>query len=823
MENTILSIPHSKCTGCEACGNACPKNAITMEPDGEGFLFPQVNEALCIDCGKCRKVCPVGENPFVSENHVEPECYAMWAENEIRAKSSSGGVFTLLGKWAIENGGAVAGAAYTPDCYSVAHQIAETEAELAPLRGSKYVQSEMGMTYRQVKEILQADRPVLFTGCPCQVAGLYKFLGKDYQNLYTVELVCHGVPAQSIFAKFVKEQEQVVGSKAQSVNMRDKTVAEWDPAMSIHFANGKKGEWKRNQSSYLRAFLNLLDIRPSCGNCQFAKLPRVADLTIADFWDVHRFDPKLDDRKGTSAVLVNNEKGRFLLSKIKPAAKLCTPVPLSHAIKYNPQIKYSSIHNKKRARFYSLLNEYHYPFEKAADYALNDKYDIGYVGWWYGLNYGSALTSFAMNRVLNQMGKTVLMLDFPVVNGSVPEKKPATFTRKFAKHYYDEAPLTALDDYRKYNKMCDTFLVGSDQLWNWWSNRDVKTYFYFLDFADNQHKKIAYSTSFGHEYVYYPEEMKLKVSYLLQRFDAISLREKSGVQTCNRDFNVEGTHAIDPVFLCDPRHYEEAADRSGRAGEEKFLLAYILNPTPEKKQQIQYAAEKLGLPYHIILDGQGNFEELNAQMDDPNVLSNVGIEDWLDYMRKAQYVITDSYHGFCFSIIFRRPMTVLPNRLRGLARFDDLAELTGLKGRFVYSLAEFQNGRLWETPVDFNAVHAGLETFKKQSYQWLCHALETRKSPIKSRELLLWKILEHDQRLHRLDRMPQGEGNQQEIQALRKELQELRAMLEAANRGSRFDRVKDLASRGRTCLRENGFRYTCRRFWEKLRNWLGSR
>ena len=157
--------------------------------------------------------------------------------NEIRAKSSSGGVFTLLGKWAIENGGAVAGAAYTPDCYSVAHQIAETEAELAPLRGSKYVQSEMGMTYRQVKEILQADRPVLFTGCPCQVAGLYKFLGKDYQNLYTVELVCHGVPAQSISAKLVKEQEQVVGSKAQSVNKRDKTVDEWDPAMSICFAN----------------------------------------------------------------------------------------------------------------------------------------------------------------------------------------------------------------------------------------------------------------------------------------------------------------------------------------------------------------------------------------------------------------------------------------------------------------------------------------------------------------------------------------------------------------------------------------------------------
>lgn len=816
MKNTIASIAHDKCTGCGACVNSCPKHAITMQPDPEGFLFPAINHELCIDCGKCIKVCPL-EIDF-DANRAAPECYAVWADDTTRAKSSSGGVFSLLANWVLEQKGAVIGAAYAEDCYSVHHVVVEQEQDLVKLRGSKYVQSDTGRAYTRAKEILQEGRYVLFTGTPCQIAGLYGYLGKSYANLYTLEVVCHGVPAQGVFEKFIREKENEFGSKAVMVNMRDKTVAAWDPALSIRFANGKKGTWKRNESAYLKVFLNLMDIRPGCGSCKFARLPRTADLTIADFWDIHRYDPKLDDRKGTSAVLVNNAKGQFLLEQIKARAKLCEKAPLEHAIKYNAQIKYSSVHSKKRSRFYSLLNDNHYSFEKAADYALNAKYDIGYVGWWYGLNYGSALTSFALNRVLTQMGKTVLMLDFPIVDRPVPSKKSNTHARRFARQYYDESPLTALDDYAKYNAQCDTFLVGSDQLWNWWSNRDVKTFWYFLDFVDNQHKKIAYSTSFGHEQVYYPEDLRLKVCYYLQRFDAISTREKSGVNVCRTDFDVDATHTIDPVFLCDLKHYAAAAEKSAMKPETQYVIAYILNPTEEKRNAIRLVAQELGLPYHIILDGQGNFEELRQQMDDPNVLENIGVEDWLKYMMNASYVVTDSYHGFCFSIIFSRPMSVFPNKLRGLTRFEDLANLTGLGSRFEYSYEDLVSHAPWTKPVDFDTIHRSLRDFQEFSYQWLTDALEARKKQTKSKELLLWKILEHDQRLYKLEHDGNACSNaelQAELAKARKEIQDLKKSLAPSKKAKKFEKLKIKFKNGIRCIKDHGLLYTVKLFIRK--------
>ncbi len=757
MNQTIRQIPSEKCTGCGACLNKCPKNAIRMELNEEGFYFPTIDESLCVNCGLCLKTCPLTQE---SRQNVErPNCYAVWADDETRHQSSSGGVFTLLANWALEQGGIVVGAAYTNDCYAVKHLIIDKKTELSRLRGSKYVQSDTGFVYRKIQKHLTNGQIVLFTGCPCQIAALYAYLGTTYSTLYTVEVVCHGVPAPGLFERFIKEKEAEFHSKAITVNMRDKTVAAWDPALSIRFENGEKGQWKRNESSYLRVFLNAVDIRPSCGNCLFAKLPRTADLTIADFWDVHRYNPTLDDRKGTSAVLVNNEKGELLYEILRKRAKLCVKAPLEHATKYNAQMVRSSIHNEpKRTRFYRLLNEYHFTLEKAVDYVLNDKYDIGYIGWWYGANYGSALTSFALNRVLKAMGKTVLMLDFPIVNGPVPKIKRNTPTRRFAKKYYDDAPLTALADYHKYNKNCETFLVGSDQLWNWWSNRDVKTYFYFLDFVEKEKKKIAYSTSFGHENVHYPENMRLRIAYYMQRFDAISTREKSGVTTCKRDFDVVATHTIDPVFLCDVEEYARAAARSQKKTHKRYVLGYILNPTEDKKKAIQLISKQLDLPYHIILDGQANFDAIKQQMNDPNVLENVEIEDWLSLIQHADYLVTDSYHGFCFSIIFKRPMSVIPNVLRGLTRFEDLAELTGLTSRFEYSYQDFVNHQPWNIPIDFTLVDNNLRNFKKDSYEWLASVLVAPKTPVKSKGLVLWKTLEYEQRIHKLEETIQALG-----------------------------------------------------------------
>ncbi len=748
MNKTINEVTHDLCTGCGACYNKCPVDAITMKYDTEGFSFPSIDSQKCIHCGLCFKICPVVESKC--ENIPEPKCYAVMANDEIRENSSSGGVFTLLAEWMLRQGGVVCGAAYSQDCYSVEHIFITKEEELYKLRGSKYVQSSTGKIYKKVKAFLDNGKSVLFTGTPCQIAAVKAFLEKPYENLYTLDLVCHGVPSPKVYQKFIEEQEKNYGSKAVRVAFRDKHFGGWDPSTKIWFADGQVYQKKRNECSYLKAFLKLLTIRKSCGRCPFATLPRQGDMTIADFWDIHRYNPKFDDRKGTSLVLPNNPKGFLMLDVLRETSILCQEAPLQHAIKYNAQIKYSSVLHPRRTRFFDLIDSYHYDFEKAVDYGMNRRFDIGYIGWWYGANYGSVVTNFALNRVLKDMGKTVLMLEWPVLSGEIPKHKPDNKSRRFAKHFYEESLLYHLDDYGRFNYHCETFLVGSDQLWNWWSNRDVGSYYFFLDFVDDKHKKIAYSTSFGHESAYYPEEMRLKVSYLLSRFDAISVREKSGVTVCKRNFGVDAVQTVDPVFLCSMEDYEKAIALSRVEIKEPYVLAYILNPTVDKIESVRHVAHKLGQPYHIILDGQDDFEKLKAQANDPYVLDSLEIADWLKYFKHASYVVTDSFHGFCYSIIFEHSMSVFPNKLRGLARFESLAEMTGLEDRIVWSKNELISKAPWSKPVDFSKVRLNMRPQIEFSRQWLKDALQMEKRLPSARELELKCMLQSQKTLSQL-------------------------------------------------------------------------
>lgn len=749
MDKTIIQISHDQCTGCGACYNKCPVNAIEMRPDTEGFLFPSIHPDRCIQCGKCLQVCPVHGPAY--ENVAEPECYAVMGNDDIRGKSSSGGAFTLLANWMLDRGGAVIGAAYTDDCRGVEHILVDNKEDLRKLRGSKYVQSDTGTIYREMKARLEKGIPVLFTGTPCQIAAVNSYLGKPYDLLYTVDLVCHGVPSPGVYKAFVKELEEKHGSKVKKVSFRDKSVVSWDHSIKIDFEDGQTYARKRNDCPYLKAFLQLLSVRKSCGQCPFAKLPRQGDMTIADFWDIHRYKASFDDRKGTSLVLSNNQKGRQMLEVLRKNAILCSEAPLEHAVKYNSQIRHSSLLHPRRSRFFDLLSTYHYNFEKAVDYGMNRKFDIGYVGWWYGANYGSVMTNYALNRVLTDMGKTVLMLEWPVLSGKVPKTKPDNKTRRFVRHFYEQSMNTRLEDYGRFNYHCDTFLVGSDQLWNWWSNRDVGTYHFFLDFVDDKHKKIAYSTSFGHDSAYYPEEMKLKVNYLLQRFDAVSVRETSGVDVCKRDYDVDAVQTADPVFLCSEEAYEEAIAISEVAVKEPYVLGYILNPTPEKMESLRYVAKQMNLPYRVILDGQEDFGKLKAMANDPNVLENVEIADWLKYFKHASYVVTDSFHGFCYSIIFRHDMSVFPNKLRGLSRFESLCQTTGLADRMVYSKEELIEKAPWENHVDFEAVAQRMAPQIAFSRQWLKNALEMEKRFPNSRELILRQLMETRERLQLLE------------------------------------------------------------------------
>ncbi|MBE6692262.1 MAG: 4Fe-4S dicluster domain-containing protein [Ruminococcaceae bacterium] len=739
MKNTVLNVPADKCTGCGACYNKCPVKAIKMLPNSEGFLFPNVDSEKCIDCGLCLKSCPAVSPSY--ENNTNPSCYAVMGSDELRSKSTSGGVFTMVAEHIISNGGVVCGAAYTDDFYGVEHIFVENVNELAKLRGSKYVQSDIGDTYLKTKEFLEQGRSVLYVGTPCQIAGLNAFLGKEYDNLYTMDLLCHGAPSASVYKKFITEREEEFGAKATRVAFRDKSVAGWTHCIKIEFANGTEYKKTRDECVYLRAFLKLLTVRKSCGTCPFAKLPRQGDITVADFWGIGRLKEELNDNKGTSLVLFNNNKAEKLASVIEKDSKVFEPAPIEHAKKFNSRLHCATQVHKNRERFFELLGKYDYSFSKAVDYGMNRKFDIGYIGWWYGGNYGSVLTNYALHQVLVGMKKSVLMLEWPYVTKETLIKSQNNKTRVFTRNFYETSAPTTLEQYPRFNNHCDTFLVGSDQLWNWYSNKNIGTYNFFLDFVEDSHKKIAYSTSFGHESPYYPKEMRLKLTYLLNRFDAISVREDSAIDVCKRNFDSKAVQTIDPVFLCSMEDYEKAAALSKVKTEKEYVIAYILDPTKEKIEAVRKVASELGIPYHIMLDGQGKFEDKKALANDPNVVENVQIADWLKYFKNSSYVVTDSFHGYCYSIIFGKSMSVFPNHHRGVTRFANLSRLSGLEDRCSASYEEFLAKEEWKKPVDFEKVREYMKPMIDYSYNWLKNALDAPKQHPSAKEILYKTVL----------------------------------------------------------------------------------
>ncbi len=343
------------CSGCHACANICPKKCIAMKADEEGFLYPSVNLSECVKCGLCQKVCH-HHNTF--ENHAHPEAYACYSTDEsVRIKSSSGGIFTLLAKEILNHGGAVFGAAFDEDL-TVKHICITQEQDLPKLQGSKYLQSSIGDTYSHVKEILQSGKTVFFTGTPCQIGGLKLYLGKQYENLYTADVICHGAPSPKvwkIYLEHLEAQHHTKVNKRKQPFFREKTLGWLGFSLHISFENGEEycaPVWK---DSYMGAFINDLTLRPSCYHCDFKSLDRNSDITMADFWGIDKLMPDMFDNKGTSLILLNSKKGKNLFKNVKESI-VCKPISLDKAIKHNPLAYRSAALPFKRKKFMSHVN-----------------------------------------------------------------------------------------------------------------------------------------------------------------------------------------------------------------------------------------------------------------------------------------------------------------------------------------------------------------------------------------------------------------------------------------------------------------------------------
>lgn len=348
----MIEIKEKKdCCGCHACFNICPSHAIEMKEDEYGFKYPIIDNNKCINCGLCEKVCPI-LNKKTRDN--KPEAYAIINKDEnIRLKSSSGGIFTLIAEKIIEKDGVVFGASFDEE-FMVKHIKVDNKENLQKLRGSKYVQSDINETFKEIKEILEIGRKVLFTGTPCQINGLYTFLNKKYDNLYTQDIICHGVPSPKVWKKYLEYRKKKDSKEPIEINFRQKDNGWKAYQMSFKYNND---EYKINHSEdvYMKAFLKNLSLRDSCFNCGFKDKNRISDLTLADFWGINNVVENMNDDKGTSLVIINSEKGKELLESIDNRI-IKKQVDFEEAIKYNYPMFRSVPMNKNRDKFFDKLN-----------------------------------------------------------------------------------------------------------------------------------------------------------------------------------------------------------------------------------------------------------------------------------------------------------------------------------------------------------------------------------------------------------------------------------------------------------------------------------
>lgn len=350
-EAVIRITDKTKCCGCMACQNICPNNCILMAVDSEGFWYPQVDLDKCTDCGLCEKACPI-LNPESINN--QPVAYAAINKSEeSRISSSSGGIFTLLAQSVLENNGVVFGACFDEQ-FNVVHRHITSKDDIHKFKGSKYLQSNINSTYQQAKMFLDQGRSVLFTGTPCQTAGLRAYLGKGYENLFTHDIVCHGVPSPKVWRRYLDHMQRRF-AKVKAVRFRAKETGWKSYSLNISFADNSSYCQTVNKDIYMRAFLKDVCLRPSCYDCRFKGLNRSSDITLADFWGIQNVLPELDDDKGTSLIWVNSPKGQALLEGIKTQV-VSRQVDINQAIKYNSAAIRSAKHNPKRQGFLRELD-----------------------------------------------------------------------------------------------------------------------------------------------------------------------------------------------------------------------------------------------------------------------------------------------------------------------------------------------------------------------------------------------------------------------------------------------------------------------------------
>ena len=345
------------CYGCGTCKYVCPKQAIKMINNEDGFIIPKIDESRCIKCGLCEKKC-IYLNKVISNSKTDitaSSCYMMYFLNDKILESASGGIFYGIAVKAIELGYEVCGCIWDEKQRAI-HVVTNDMKTLAKMQGSKYVQSKLGETYRTIHKLLHNDnKKILFVGTPCQVAGLKSFLGRDHDNLFTIDIICHGVPSQKMFKQYLAWQKKKLKEDITEFDFRCKTKSGWGMFGKMQLSSKKEININSIYDPYIGNFLQCNTYRESCYSCKYASKDRVGDLTLGDYWGILKEHPEFYSSKGVSCVLVNTDKGNLIWEKCKPYLNYVES-SIEKVSKHNVNLIHPSIRPERRDNIYKELN-----------------------------------------------------------------------------------------------------------------------------------------------------------------------------------------------------------------------------------------------------------------------------------------------------------------------------------------------------------------------------------------------------------------------------------------------------------------------------------
>lgn len=702
----INSIPANSntCTGCSACASVCPTGAIKMSVDAEGFYVPVFNQELCTNCKLCTKVCPIIDCKF---NKAASEAVAVMIKDEKeRLSCSSGGVAYALSKYVIDMGGYVCGC-ITQNFETYHEIISKDNIELFDkLKGSKYVQSDLRDVFIRIKKLLRIGKLVLFIGSGCQVAGLKKFLIKPYTNLITVDFICHGVPSPKFLKNYINHLKQKYYA-ATEYSTRDK-VDGWQGhhVFNLYDEDGKllfreNGKHNVYISSFLANYVN----RHSCGNCKFAQLQRVSDVTIGDFWKIRKFQKHFDDKKGTSLVLCNSEAGREILEATRDSYSLFDFVPIDFAKAVQPNLSKPSKENVNRSIVFNLMNN-------NGDFLtfLQKKiFKVGILTFHFTNDFGSVLIAYALQEAIKSMGYKPEIINY--IGKKV--KNNLSYTSFREKFLNLSSPIDDYNELCKIQRNYKRIIVGSNQVWRYFDQN-----VYMLKFASGTKNLISYAASFGKEK--YTSMDIDEAKKLLSRFSSISVREQTGLKICNEQFNLPALRVVDPTLLLDAEDYQKIIDNDKNVNIEKDYVGYSFSKSNKE------SGEQIIKTLHA--HRQAQIYVKNIQLNENDTAENT-VGGWLNYIKNSKFVVTDSLHVAIFSVIYRKKFVCLSSSKSESSPLFSLLKLLGLTDRIIQNSADFIP-QLLEKDINYSDVYKLLDKERQRATDYLSSALKNNISAL---------------------------------------------------------------------------------------------